>query len=180
MFLNEKKFTGIFSFIDLKPNRAFPTPVLSHPDLRVAVLSWSPSCCTLNHFGGSLLVVNKLRIYPTRLAGPVSIGASNLAVESTLEGVPSPFACDLLCLKSYVVMGVLVLYWNPYLTLWPLGDGVVVDIATTRTSASLRVVHDVHDLFFRRPPHKNSYLRKNSYLQGQARRLNRSPWNSGT
>ena len=31
---------------------------------------------------------------PVSLAGPVSIGASSLAVESTLGGVPEPFACD--------------------------------------------------------------------------------------
>ena len=30
----------------------------------------------------------KLLLYPTGLAGPVSIGASNSEVESTLEGVP--------------------------------------------------------------------------------------------
>ena len=45
-----------------------------------------------------MLVFDKLLIYPTRVAGPVSIGASSPAVESTLGGVPAPFACDLLCL----------------------------------------------------------------------------------
>ena len=43
-----------------------------------------------------MLVYDKLLLYPTSLAGPVSIGASSPAVESTLGGVPAPFACDLL------------------------------------------------------------------------------------
>ena len=48
-------------------------------------------------------------LYPTSLAGPVSVGASSPAVESTLGGVPAPFARDLLrfglslwsCLASF-------------------------------------------------------------------------------
>ena len=39
---------------------------------------------------------HKLLLYLTSLADPVSIGASSPAVESTLGGVPVPFACDLL------------------------------------------------------------------------------------
>ena len=59
----------------------------------------NPGCCTLRPFGGGLLVFDKLLIYPTSLAGPVSIGASSPAVEPTLGGVPAPFAYDLLCLS---------------------------------------------------------------------------------
>ena len=46
-----------------------------------------------------MLVLNTqyiILVYPTSLAGPVSIGASSPAVESTLGGIPAPFACDLL------------------------------------------------------------------------------------
>ena len=63
----------------------------------------------------------KLLLRPTNLADLVSIGASGPAVESTLGGVPAPFACDLLCRSFIFVMpcflslklGVLVLYSNP-------------------------------------------------------------------
>ena len=41
-------------------------------------------------------MVDKLLSYPTSLAGPVYIGAPSPPVESTLGGVPAPFACDLL------------------------------------------------------------------------------------
>ena len=37
-----------------------------------------------------------LLLYPTSLAGPVSIGVSSPAIESILGGVPAPFAYDLL------------------------------------------------------------------------------------
>ena len=55
-------------------------------------------------------VVDKALMYPTRLAGLVSIGASSPAVvvESTLGGVPAPFDSDLL--RSFVSVGVLVIY----------------------------------------------------------------------
>ena len=53
--------------------------------------------CTFRLFGGGLLVFDKILIYPTSLAGAVSVGEASPAVESTL-GVISPFACDLLCL----------------------------------------------------------------------------------
>ena len=43
-----------------------------------------------------MLVFDKLLLYLTSLAGPVSIGASSPVIESTLGGVPAPFACDLL------------------------------------------------------------------------------------
>ena len=43
-----------------------------------------------------MLVVDKLLICTTSLAGPVSIGASSPAVESSLGGVPAPFAGNLL------------------------------------------------------------------------------------
>ena len=43
-----------------------------------------------------MLVFDKVLLYPTSLAGPVSIGVSSPAVESILGGVPVPFACDLL------------------------------------------------------------------------------------
>ena len=46
--------------------------------------------------GGGWFSIHKLLFYPTSLVGPVSIGASSSAVESTLGGVPAPFACDLL------------------------------------------------------------------------------------
>ena len=48
--------------------------------------------------GGCWLSTHKLLIYRyhTSLAGPVSIRASSPAVESSLGGVPAPFACDLL------------------------------------------------------------------------------------
>ena len=47
--------------------------------------------------GRCLFSTHKLSLYPTSLAGPVSIGASsNSAVESTLGGVLAPFAYDLL------------------------------------------------------------------------------------
>ena len=45
---------------------------------------------------GGVLGFDKLLLYPTSLVGPVSIGASSPAVESTLGGVPGPFARDLL------------------------------------------------------------------------------------
>ena len=38
-----------------------------------------PGCCTLRPFGGGLLVFYKLLIYPTSLAGPVSLGHPVLA-----------------------------------------------------------------------------------------------------
>ena len=66
-----------------------------------------------------MLVFDKLLLYPTSLAGPVSIGASSPAVEPTLGGVPAPFAYDLLRLRLFAFvlpyslslrLGVLVLY----------------------------------------------------------------------
>ena len=41
-----------------------------------------------------MLVFDKLLLYPTSVADPVSVGAFSPAVESTLGGVPAPFACD--------------------------------------------------------------------------------------
>ena len=61
------------------------------------------------HFGlsvGGSLVFDKLLIYPTTLAGPVSIETSSPAVESTLGGVPAPLAYDLLCLGLSLSWGV--------------------------------------------------------------------------
>ena len=58
-------------------------------------------------------------VIPTSLAGPVSIGASIHAVESSLGSVPAPFACNLprfglsfsSCLALFSLkLGVLVLY----------------------------------------------------------------------
>ena len=47
--------------------------------------------------GGCWFSAYQLLLHPTTsLAGPVSIGASSPAVESTLGGVSAAFACDLL------------------------------------------------------------------------------------
>ena len=73
-----------------KPNRPVPNIV----NLRVLVLYWNPGCCALGPFGGWLLVLDKLMLlYPTSLAGPVTIEASSPVVESTLGGFPAPLAC---------------------------------------------------------------------------------------
>ena len=73
--------------------------------------------------------------------------------------------------RSFVDAGVLILYWNPRWTLWPVGKGMLVVIVTARTSPSLRVVYDVHDCFVDR--HKKDPASSN----GQAWRLNKWPWN---
>ena len=130
--------------------------------------------------GGFWFSTHKLLLYPTSLAGPVSIGASSPAVEYTLGGVPAPVVaiCFVsvfrfrLALFPSLKLGVLVLYLlKPSLlhTLWPLSEGVLVVIVTARTSPSLRVVYDVHDCFVDR--HKKDPASSN----GQAWRLNKWP-----
>ena len=123
---------------------------------------------------------DKLLSYPTSLAGPVYIGAPSPPVESTLGGVPAPFACDLFrfglslssCLVSFHPSWELVLL-KPSLLHTLASRRVLVVLVTARTSPSLRVVYDVHDCFVDR------HNKKPAPSKGQAWRMNNSPSNSG-
>ena len=126
------------------------------------------------------MVFDKLLSYPTSLAGPVYIGAPSPPVESTLGGVPAPFACDLFrfglslssCLVSFHPSWELVLL-KPSLLHTLASRRVLVVLVTARTSPSLRVVYDVHDCFVDR------HNKKPAPSKGQAWRMNNSPSNSG-
>ena len=109
---------------------------------------------------------DKLLSYPTSLAGPVYIGAPSPPVESTLGGVPAPFACDLFrfglslssCLVSFHPSWELVLL-KPSLLHTLASRRVLVVLVTARTSPSLRVVYDVHDCFVDRHKIKQLLLK---------------------
>ena len=55
-----------------------------------------PWLLTFRPFNGEVLVFDKVLLYHVSLAGPVSIGVSSPAIESTLGGVLAPFACNLI------------------------------------------------------------------------------------
>ena len=137
---------------------------------------------TYRPFGGGVLVFDKPLLYPTSLAGSVSIGASSPGVESTLGGVPVQFACGLLrfglSFSSCMFPSTQAGSFSPLLkprccTLWSLGEGVLIVTVTARPCPSLsEVVYDVRDCFFDR------HNRKSAPSKGQAWRLNKSPCNS--
>ena len=83
--------------------------------------------------------------FPTRLAGPVSIGASSPELESTLGGVPAPLFFDLLrfgnsfssSFVSFHLAGRCSLLLNPSL----------LHTLTSRRGGVGDVVYDVHECF---------------------------------
>ena len=120
--------------------------------------------------GGCWFSTYKLLLHPTSLAGPVSIGASSPAVESTLGGVPAPFACDLLrfglsfrhALFHFTQAGSFSHLLKPSLfhTLASRRGGVGRYGYCKDSSPSLRgVVYDAHDCFVDRHNEKQLLLK---------------------